>query len=847
MKNIQINDQSSGFVSTFSKNWTTILHLALVVMVVYLFEIEGSAFLQIIILAAIGFSVSIFLPLSYRLIFFVLLSIVGIFWVFGPIDSIFLLSFGLILIGASHLKIPLSYKIIVLIILGTMLVILRNKYLPSLWSPAIWPILGAMFMFRLALYVHSINSGQKQTGIWFTLAYFFMLPNVAFPLFPVIDFETFKKTYFDSKDKLIYEQGQLWIVRGLIHLLLYRLVYYNVLNDPTDIIKLSDLIQYMLGTFLLYLRVSGQFHLIVGILHLFGFRLPETNNLYYFANSFTDLWRRINIYWKDFMMNTVFYPIYFKLKNLGPKRALIVSTSSVFFVTWILHSYQWFWLRGGFPILAQDLLFWAILGFFVVRGALKELKHVKTSSHQNNIWDYKRGLKTIFTFIVFCCLWSLWSTESVIQWIWILGAAVNVDSKGIILFLVTCFTIFILGGIDWSSSQTEKLILIKYFKKPTVRIFAPLFLLILLTQVDKYVKPPESIDRLLQSLYTFRLNAKDAAMKHRGYYEQLEVRRNLNVPDVENMSKEKANWQTPADVGIINYRTDHLVRDLKPSLEIIWNGNTFSTNSYGMRDQIYSKVKPPNTLRIAILGPSHVMGNGVSDNETFESIVEKRLNSELHNNKYKQFEILNFAVDGYTLPQQLALLDDRVFDFIPDIVIITQYHQGKTMTENYLSKIILNDITIPYKSLDSLIIKSGLKNIDAGSLPVPFQFLRDFAKWLGLNPRVPHGELSTRIRIIAEQINDLAIKKINEMTKEKNIKSVLLVLNDVTDEVYTDIPNKEAVYKTEMDVINLLNIFPVDKLNELRIAPWDDHPNVKGHQIIANNLYEKLIPIINTM
>ncbi len=86
---------------------------------------------------------------------------------------------------------------------------------------------------------------------------------------------------------------------------------------------LGDLVQFMLGTFLLYLRVSGQFHLIVGLLHLFGFRLPETHKLYYLAHSFTELWRRINIYWTDFMMKTVFYPTYFQVKKLGPSTALV--------------------------------------------------------------------------------------------------------------------------------------------------------------------------------------------------------------------------------------------------------------------------------------------------------------------------------------------------------------------------------------------------------------------------------------------------------------------------------------------------------------------------------------------
>ena len=67
---------------------------------------------------------------------------------------------------------------------------------------------------------------------------------------------------------------------------------------------------------------STTFHMIVGLLHLFGFRLPETHKLYYLAHSFTELWRRINIYWTEFMMKAVFYPTYFRVKQRGPKPAL---------------------------------------------------------------------------------------------------------------------------------------------------------------------------------------------------------------------------------------------------------------------------------------------------------------------------------------------------------------------------------------------------------------------------------------------------------------------------------------------------------------------------------------------
>ncbi len=52
----------------------------------------------------------------------------------------------------------------------------------------------------------------------------------------------------------------------------------------------------------------------------------------------------------------------------------------------------------------------------------------------------------------------------------------------------------------------------------------------------------------------------------------------------------------------------------------------------------------------------------------------------------QRFEILNFGVDGYSLPQQLAMLEDRVLKFSPDIVIVTHYHRNRTMTERYLQR-----------------------------------------------------------------------------------------------------------------------------------------------------------------
>ena len=156
-----------------------------------------------------------------------------------------------------------------------------------------------------------------------------MLPNVCFPLFPVVDYKTFCRTYYDD-DAVPHlpERRRAGCCAGVVQLMLYRLVYYYLTIDPCRGARARRPARATCCRhFLLYLRVSGQFHLIVGMLHLFGFNLPETHHRYLLASSFTDFWRRINIYWKDFMLKLFFYPAYFRLRKLGRRRrALVVAT-----------------------------------------------------------------------------------------------------------------------------------------------------------------------------------------------------------------------------------------------------------------------------------------------------------------------------------------------------------------------------------------------------------------------------------------------------------------------------------------------------------------------------------------
>jgi hypothetical protein len=99
-------------------------------------------------------------------------------------------------------------------------------------------------------------------------------------------------------------------------------------------------------------------------------------------------------------------------------------------------------------------------------------------------------------------------------------------------------------------------------------------------------------------------------------------------------------------------------------------GNAYvRINSEGLRDQEHSLTKPPDTIRIAVVGDSYPEGFSVSLEETFWWVMGKKL-QECNAFPGKKIEVLNFGVSGYGTAQELLTLRNQVWKFSPDIVML---------------------------------------------------------------------------------------------------------------------------------------------------------------------------------
>jgi len=107
--------------------------------------------------------------------------------------------------------------------------------------------------------------------------------------------------------------------------------------------------------------------------------------------------------------------------------------------------------------------------------------------------------------------------------------------------------------------------------------------------------------------------------------------------------------------------------EFKPDVDGYFKLARLRTNSKGLRDREYSLEKPPDTFRIAVLGASFALPAGVEVEDSFHSVLERRLTAESPSLTY---EFINFAVGTYGPRQALAALQLRAVHYDPDLVLL---------------------------------------------------------------------------------------------------------------------------------------------------------------------------------
>jgi hypothetical protein len=262
--------------------------------------------------------------------------------------------------------------------------------------------------------------------------------------------------------------------------------------------------------------------------------------------------------------------------------------------------------------------------------------------------------------------------------------------------------------------------------------------------------------------------------------------------------------------------------ELLPSSQTRYAGTTLAANEWGMHDRDgYALAKPAGTFRIALMGASYVMGMGVPRTATFEALVEARLNQERPGSSFERYEILNFALPGYSIVLNTILAEEKALRFRPDAVVIVVSPVEAYLVALSFEQQLKRQGSIGIAALDEILARAGVE---------PWMSLVEIMKRIG-----PH----------MEDVFRWSFGRVAEISRGEGSVPAIVYLPMTSPSPQVLGPNDARVLEIaeEMGLVtmNLEGVFDGWEPAQVDVAPWDQHPNEFGHRLTARRLYEAML------
>jgi hypothetical protein len=302
-----------------------------------------------------------------------------------------------------------------------------------------------------------------------------------------------------------------------------------------------------------------------------------------------------------------------------------------------------------------------------------------------------------------------------------------------------------------------------------------------------------------------------------GYYERLIGVKLGCRRDSESVTYPQG-WIPFAMSGIVEPLSTYQRFRMRPDLNRRWNDSEFKTNRLGFRGPEIQVPKPARTFRVVILGSSNTLGHGVDNDAVYTRRIEYDLDrwsgADIH------FEVVNLAVSGDSPTQRLLRLQTEVERLQPDWI--------------------LSDVTVLDYSLEEL----HLQWVVANGIEVPFDFVREALRQSGVSVSDSPAQFHAKLAPYAETIMDQTYSRWATFSKQLCVPFTVVLLPRADAKAKN--PNivrqiKGFSGRNGLECLDLSETFAELNLDDYRIAPWDPHPNARGHRLISGRLVDELL------
>lgn len=268
--------------------------------------------------------------------------------------------------------------------------------------------------------------------------------------------------------------------------------------------------------------------------------------------------------------------------------------------------------------------------------------------------------------------------------------------------------------------------------------------------------------------------------------------------------------------------SSEIIYELKPNINTYHKLVELKTNSAGLRDKEYSVAKTEDILRIAVIGDSFVLADGVEIEETFHSLLEEKLNKEQGDITY---QFINFSVSAYNLRQYLEVMKLKAKDYDPDLILVgfcPRNDQYIPEEQKY------RDVPKTYSFFHFYSIQAFKDVFKRGT------YYDDDIYYMEkeLTRNEPFSEKQKRYMT-------QTFSEMNDFSQQNNIPIIIIYLDIFYNEKFAN-KLEEIVLKNNLYFVNASLPLKGQGFDEYIIYPIDSHPNGKAHRLFADVLYDYL-------
>jgi hypothetical protein len=287
-------------------------------------------------------------------------------------------------------------------------------------------------------------------------------------------------------------------------------------------------------------------------------------------------------------------------------------------------------------------------------------------------------------------------------------------------------------------------------------------------------------------------------------------------------AEDPATWVSLAVVGgTLHHETGFLEHSLEPYAEVIHRDVLLKINRWGHRDtDDYDKEPEAGVFRIALIGSSNSMGQGVEFHESFEQIVEGRLNETLPSQGgYDRYEIINFSVPRYHLLERVYVARHIAPEFQPHMMLMENTLRDMRRTT--------------YESLQRRVRERR----DLG-----FEFVREIVRRAGVRAEDSDRRITQRLQRFAGELVVGSFEELAQVQRETGIVIAPIVLRLEVDGLHSTLVQLANIAENAgLPVLRIFNAYHGQRGADVNVSPTDYHPTALGHALLAVEIYENML------